>query len=76
MLFYNGIALGCYCRGLHHGRTNKILAGWLMPHGVTEIPAILIAGQAGLTLALGLIGWGRRTLHEPACAKCRMMSLL
>jgi uncharacterized membrane protein SpoIIM required for sporulation len=32
-----------------------------MPHGVVEIPAILIAGQAGLVLALALIGWGKRT---------------
>jgi uncharacterized membrane protein SpoIIM required for sporulation len=32
-----------------------------MPHGVIEIPAILIAGQAGLILALALIGWGKRT---------------
>jgi uncharacterized membrane protein SpoIIM required for sporulation len=30
-----------------------------MPHGVIEIPAILIAGQAGLMLAWGLVGWGR-----------------
>jgi uncharacterized membrane protein SpoIIM required for sporulation len=31
-----------------------------MPHGVIEIPAILIAGQAGLLLASGFIGWGNR----------------
>jgi uncharacterized membrane protein SpoIIM required for sporulation len=38
----------------------KFLLGWLMPHGVIEIPAILIAGQAGLVLANALVGWGRR----------------
>ena len=36
------------------------LLGWLLPHGVIEIPAILISGQAGLLLASALIGWGRR----------------
>ena len=36
------------------------LAGWLLPHGATEIPAILIAGQAGLVLAHALIGKGNR----------------
>jgi uncharacterized membrane protein SpoIIM required for sporulation len=42
----------------------KFLLGWLLPHGVVEIPAILIAGQAGLMLAFALIGWGKRTpLH-------------
>ena len=29
----------------------RFLLGWLLPHGAIEIPAILIAGQAGLVLA-------------------------
>jgi uncharacterized membrane protein SpoIIM required for sporulation len=36
------------------------LLGWLMPHGVIEIPAILVAGQGGLILGKALIGWGDR----------------
>src|ERR1035438_8310881 len=35
-------------------------AGWLLPHGAVEIPAILLGGQAGLVLASALIGWGER----------------
>ena len=31
-----------------------------MPHGVIEIPAILLAGQGGLMLGKALIGWGDR----------------
>src|SRR5262245_32165144 len=31
-----------------------------MPHGVIEIPAVLLAGQAGFLLAFALIGWGKR----------------
>jgi uncharacterized membrane protein SpoIIM required for sporulation len=34
--------------------------GWLLPHGVIEIPAILIAGQAGLLLGQALIGWNSK----------------
>jgi uncharacterized membrane protein SpoIIM required for sporulation len=64
-LFYNGIILGAV--GLDYildGQT-IFLMGWLLPHGVIEIPAILIAGQAGLLLASALIGWGKRaTLRE------------
>jgi len=60
VLFYNGVILGAvtfdYCLA---GET-KFLMGWLMPHGVVEIPAILIAGQAGLVLASALIGRGSR----------------
>jgi uncharacterized membrane protein SpoIIM required for sporulation len=60
MLFYNGIMLGAVAIDYIRAGQAKFLFGWLMPHGVIEIPAILIAGQAGLMLALALIGWGRR----------------
>ena len=61
MLFYNGIMLGGVAVDYIRAGQTKFLLGWLMPHGVIEIPAILIAGQAGLLLARALIGWGRRT---------------
>jgi uncharacterized membrane protein SpoIIM required for sporulation len=61
MLFYNGVILGAVVVDYVHAGETKFLLGWLMPHGVVEIPAILIAGQAGLVLALALIGWGKRT---------------
>jgi uncharacterized membrane protein SpoIIM required for sporulation len=38
----------------------KFLLGWLMPHGVIELPAVLMGGQAGLVLAHALIGWRQR----------------
>lgn len=61
MLFYNGVILGAVAVDYIHAGQTKFLLGWLMPHGVIEIPAILIAGQAGLLLAVALIGRGRRT---------------
>ena len=60
LLFYNGVILGAVVVDYIRAGQMKFLLGWLMPHGVIEIPAILIAGQAGLVLALALIGWGRR----------------
>jgi uncharacterized membrane protein SpoIIM required for sporulation len=59
-LFYNGVILGAVGLDYIRAGQTKFLLGWLMPHGVIEIPAILIAGQAGLVLANALIGWGRR----------------
>jgi uncharacterized membrane protein SpoIIM required for sporulation len=61
MLFYNGIILGAVATDYVAAGQTKFLLGWLLPHGVVEIPAILIAGQAGLMLARALIGWGTRT---------------
>jgi uncharacterized membrane protein SpoIIM required for sporulation len=64
MLFYNGVILGAVAVDYIHAGETKFLLGWLMPHGVIEIPAILIAGQAGLLLAFTIIGHGNRTpLH-------------
>jgi uncharacterized membrane protein SpoIIM required for sporulation len=60
MLFYNGVILGAVAVDYVRAGQTKFLLGWLMPHGVVEIPAILIAGQAGFLIALALIGWGRR----------------
>ena len=43
----------------------RFLVGWLLPHGSVEIPAILIAGQAGLLLAHALVGWrARQSLRD------------
>jgi uncharacterized membrane protein SpoIIM required for sporulation len=60
LLFYNGVILGSVCADYVLDGQSKFLMGWLMPHGVIEIPAILIAGQAGLVLAAALIGRGNR----------------
>lgn len=58
VLVYNGVVLGAVvCDYLLAGE-GVFLLGWLLPHGSVEIPAILLAGQAGLLLAGALIGWG------------------
>ena len=56
LLFYNGVILGAVCLDYITASKGFFLAGWLLPHGVVEIPAILIGGQAGLVLASALIG--------------------
>jgi uncharacterized membrane protein SpoIIM required for sporulation len=71
LLFYNGIALGAISLDYIADGQTRFLMGWLMPHGVIEIPAILVAGQAGFLLALGLIGRGSR---EPLAERMRAVS--
>jgi uncharacterized membrane protein SpoIIM required for sporulation len=65
LLFYNGVILGAVAFDYVNGGETIFLLGWLLPHGVIEIPAILLAGQAGLLVAHALIGWGsRKTRRE------------
>ena len=60
LLFYNGVILGAVAVDYVHAGQSVFLAGWLLPHGSIEIPAILVGGQAGFVLAGALIGWGSR----------------
>jgi uncharacterized membrane protein SpoIIM required for sporulation len=60
MLFYNGVILGAISVDYIADGQTKFLLGWLLPHGSFEIPAILIAGQAGLILGRALIGRATR----------------
>lgn len=56
LLFYNGVILGAVVFDYMRAGEASFLFGWLLPHGAIEIPAILIAGQAGLVLAKAMIG--------------------
>lgn len=60
MLFYNGAILGAIVYDYVADGQAVFLLGWLLPHGAIEIPAILVAGQAGFILGRALIGWGSR----------------
>jgi uncharacterized membrane protein SpoIIM required for sporulation len=59
-LFSNGIMLGAVALDYVTAGQTTFLLGWLLPHGVVEIPAILVAGQAGFVLAGAIIGRGAR----------------
>jgi uncharacterized membrane protein SpoIIM required for sporulation len=71
VLFYNGVILGLVAVDYVLAGQTGFLLGWLMPHGVIEIPAILIGAQAGLVLAGALIG---RNQRAPLPARLRAIS--
>lgn len=59
LLVYNGMILGVFI-AVHH--SNGIYAevwAWLLPHGITEIGAIILCGGVGLLLGRSLICPGR-----------------
>ena len=67
MLFYNGVILGVIVVDYIADGQGVFLTGWLLPHGSIEIPAILLAAQAGFLVASAIIGRGTRD-----CLKVRM----
>ncbi len=55
LLFYNGLVLGAFV-ALYTSRGLGVdIWGWLLPHGVTELTAVILCGAAGLMLAHGLV---------------------
>jgi uncharacterized membrane protein SpoIIM required for sporulation len=64
LLLFNGAFLGVYSAAFHrHGLAYEWWA-WILPHGVTEIMAVLLLGGGGLlvgkTILVGERGAGRR----------------
>jgi uncharacterized membrane protein SpoIIM required for sporulation len=51
LLFENGVLLGAVVIHYTQQGFGLFMTAWLLPHGVFEIPSILIAGQAGFYLA-------------------------
>ena len=60
LLFYNGTILGLVFVDFIRAGETVFVFGWLLPHGIVEIPAVLIAGQAGLLLGHAVLGYGNR----------------
>jgi uncharacterized membrane protein SpoIIM required for sporulation len=55
LLFTNGLVLGALA-SLHHQRgLGLAFWGWVLPHGVTELTAVVICGAAGLVVARALL---------------------
>jgi uncharacterized membrane protein SpoIIM required for sporulation len=60
VLFYNGVILGAVVTDYSLAGQASFLTAWLLPHGIVEIPAILLGGQAGLVLGATLLGRRQR----------------
>ena len=70
LLFYNGVTLGAVAVDYINAGQTQFLCGWLLPHGVIEIPAILVAGQAAFVLASALIGFRDATRRSQRLRAC------
>jgi len=55
MLLFNGLLLGVIGMACHLSGMSLKLWAFVAPHGVLELPAIFLAGGAGLRIAAGLL---------------------
>jgi uncharacterized membrane protein SpoIIM required for sporulation len=64
LLFLNGLTLGAFL-SLYADRGLLVpLLGWLLPHGVPEITAMLLCGAAGLSLGRAVVFPGDRRVRD------------
>ena len=55
MMMFNGVLMGVIAVACHRAGMSLSLWSFIAPHGALELPAIFIAGGAGLLLAKGLL---------------------
>ena len=76
LLFTNGLMLGAFLalyaeRGLLYE-----LCGWLLPHGIPEIGAVILCGAAGLHMGRAMLLPGRLTVPASIAAAGRRASMV
>jgi uncharacterized membrane protein SpoIIM required for sporulation len=58
LLVYNGAHIGAVAGWMTAKGNGRALWGWIMPHGGTELMAIMLAGAAGFMLARAILAPG------------------
>ncbi|HEX5137197.1 MAG TPA: stage II sporulation protein M [Planctomycetota bacterium] len=61
LLFSTGLMLGAFSALYASRGLGVALWGWLLPHGITELLAVVLCGGAGLIVAQALVFPGRHT---------------
>lgn len=76
LLFSNGLMLGAFL-ALYDSRGLLVpLLGWLLPHGIPEIGAVILCGAAGLALGRAMVLPGELTVRRSLAEAGRRASLV
>jgi uncharacterized membrane protein SpoIIM required for sporulation len=77
LMVFNGVMIGVIGTACHRAGMSIPLWSFVSPHGALELPAIFIAGGAGLVLARGIVAPGalsrRDALAESGAASIRLL---
>lgn len=59
LMLYNGMFMGVFVAIHHHAGIDTEMWAWLLPHGVTELGAIMLCGGVGLMLGQAVVRPGQ-----------------
>jgi uncharacterized membrane protein SpoIIM required for sporulation len=74
LMVFNGVMIGVIGSACYHAGMSTALWSFVAPHGALELPAIFIAGGAGLVLARGVIAPGQLSRRD-ALAQAGALSI-
>lgn len=63
LMFYNGLVLGAFGALFHSRGLLLSLLGWILPHGIPEIGAVILCGAAGMSVGRALMFPGRLSVR-------------
>ena len=61
ILVFNGVHIGAVVGWMTYQGQGRAILGWILPHGSTELIAIILAGAAGYTIADAILAPGLKT---------------
>ena len=64
LMIYNGMILGAFAAIHHRAGIDAEMWAWILPHGVTELGAIILFGGTGLVLGHAVVSPGLKTRTE------------
>jgi uncharacterized membrane protein SpoIIM required for sporulation len=64
LMIYNGMILGVFAAIHHRAGINSEMWAWILPHGVTELLAVIVCGGVGLMLGGAVVNPGLMTRRE------------
>ncbi|HEY2732486.1 MAG TPA: stage II sporulation protein M [Polyangiales bacterium] len=76
ILFFNGVPLGALGAQYHLDHQALFFWAWVLPHGITELTVVSIAGGAGLILARGFWLPGRSSRGAAIAREARSAASL
>lgn len=64
LMVYNGMIVGVFAAIHHRAGINAEMWAWILPHGVTELGAVILCGGVGLMLGGAILNPGLLTRSE------------